>query len=188
MANNKNDIHEAQEKETLPNNQQKAEVEELAYDETIVQMVGFSIEDVTYGINILSVHEIQRIPEFTRLPNTPNFILGVINLRGSVIPVVDIRLRFGLPTVSATEQSRIIVIEVNAKIIGLQVDNVSQVIRVNEENIDPPSDLLEGVSDKFISGVARMPEGLMVILSLDHILFSEEEEKKIIASKANTIH
>ncbi|MFW5807756.1 MAG: chemotaxis protein CheW, partial [Spirochaetota bacterium] len=95
----------------------------------IVQLVTFMLDDVDYGVDILSVHEILRIPQITRLPNTPQFIKGVINLRGNVIPVVDIRSRFGFAPKKLTDLSRIIVIEAENKQIGLLVDNVSSVIR-----------------------------------------------------------
>ncbi|MCX8125174.1 MAG: chemotaxis protein CheW, partial [Spirochaetes bacterium] len=90
----------------------------------ILQLVSFKLDEIEYGIDILSVHEILRIPEITRLPNTPEYIKGVINLRGNVIPVVDIRVRFGMQPVALTELSRIIVVEIGEKLVGLLVDNV----------------------------------------------------------------
>jgi purine-binding chemotaxis protein CheW len=145
----------------------------------VIQFVSFSIDEVEYGIDILLVHEILRIPDITRLPNTPYFIRGVINLRGNVIPVVDIRERFGFPSIDITEFTRIIVVETETKLIGLYVDNVSQVIRINENNIDPPSDLIEGVSEDFISGVGRLKDKLIVILNLGNILFDNEGDRAV---------
>lgn len=141
----------------------------------ILQLVSFKLDEIEYGIDILSVHEILRIPEITRLPNTPEYIKGVINLRGNVIPVVDIRLRFGMQQVALTELSRIIVVEIGEKLVGLLVDNVHQVIRLSRSRIDEPHDLIEGISTEFISGIGRLQDRLIVILRLDNILFSDEQ-------------
>jgi len=151
--------------------------EEDLLDGQIVQLVSFQLEDVEYGIEILSVHEILRIPAITRLPNTPHFIKGVLNLRGNVIPVVDVRERFGFPKAVLTDQSRVIVIESEDKLIGLLVDNVSQVLRIRENNIDPPSVLIEGVSEEYIKGVGRLKERLIIILNMQNILFADAETK-----------
>ncbi|MEJ5363046.1 MAG: chemotaxis protein CheW [Spirochaetota bacterium] len=156
-----------------------AKTAESVIDETdsldILQLVSFKLDEIEYGIDILSVHEILRIPEITRLPNTPEYIKGVINLRGNVIPVVDIRLRFGMQQVALTELSRIIVVEIGEKLVGLLVDNVHQVIRLSRSRIDEPHDLIEGISTEFISGIGRLQDRLIVILRLDNILFSDEQ-------------
>ena len=156
-----------------------AKAAESVIDDTdsldILQLVSFKLDDIEYGIDILSVHEILRIPEITRLPNTPEYIKGVINLRGNVIPVVDIRLRFGMQQVALTELSRIIVVEIGDKLVGLLVDNVYQVIRLSRSRIDQPHDLIEGISTEFISGIGRLQDRLIVILRLDNILFSDEQ-------------
>ncbi|HPD04906.1 MAG TPA: chemotaxis protein CheW [Spirochaetota bacterium] len=140
----------------------------------IIQLVSFKLDKIEYGIDILSVHEILRIPEITRLPNAPEYIKGVINLRGNVIPVVDIRMRFGMPSVPVTELSRIIVVEIGEKLVGLMVDNVYQVIRLSRSRIDEPHELIEGISTEFINGIGRLQDRLIVILRLDNILFGEE--------------
>lgn len=168
----------------------KTEDGEEVSEGQITQLVSFMLEDVDYGVDILSVHEILRIPQLTRLPNTPRFIRGVINLRGNVIPVVDVRLRFGFPPAKMTNLSRIIVIESETKHIGLLVDNVSSVVRIKDSNIDPPSLFIEGVSEEFISGVGRLKDRLIVILNLTNVLYTDEEieERKTLAAlKAGTI-
>ena len=153
------------------------EGEEYISDVDILQLVTFLLDDVEYGVNILSVHEILRIPEITRLPNTPSFINGVINLRGNVIPVVDVRERFGFPTAEATDLTRIIVIETDGKQVGLLVDNVYQVVRIAETSVDPPSDLIAGVSEEFIEGIGRLENRLIVILNMSNIIFLDEDER-----------
>lgn len=140
----------------------------------VIQLVSFKLDDIEYGINILAVHEILRIPDMTRLPNTPLYIKGVVNLRGNVIPVVDIRIRFGMQSVQYTELSRIVVVEIGEKLVGLLVDNVHQVIRLSRSRIDEPHDLIEGISTEFINGIGRLHDRLIVLLRLENILFSEE--------------
>jgi purine-binding chemotaxis protein CheW len=152
------------------------ETEEAVVEGNVVQLVSFLLDEVEYGIDILQVHEIIRIPDITRLPNTPSYIKGVVNLRGSVIPVVDMRERFGLPQGKITELTRIIVIETIDKLVGLWVDNVYQVVRLPVRNIDPPSELIEGISEEFIKGIGRLHNRLIVILNLDGILFSKTEK------------
>ncbi len=155
----------------------KEKEEEAVIEGNVIQLVSFLLDDVEYGIDILQVHEIIRIPEVTRLPNTPSYIKGVINLRGSVIPVVDMRERFGLQQGEITDLTRIIVIETGDKLVGLWVDHVYQVVRLPLRNIDPPSDLIEGISEEFIKGIGRLHNRLVVILNLDSILFSKEDKK-----------
>jgi len=151
------------------------DVDQIQGDVTMIQLVSFVIDEVEYGVDILSVHEILRIPEITRLPNTPPFIKGVINLRGNVLPVVDVRNRFGFPKGKITDLTRIIVIETSDKQVGLLVDNVHQVVRIPDSHVDPPSDLLEGVSEEFILGIGRLKDRLIVILNTSNIIFEGEE-------------
>ena len=144
-------------------------------NDSVVQLVSFMLDNVEYGIDILSVHEILRIPEITRLPNTPDFIKGVINLRGNIITVVDARIRFGFPTAEPTELSRIIVIKSEGKEVGILVDNVYQVVRMSKDSIDKPSSLIDGVSEEFIMGIGRLQDRLIILLSMANLLFLEGE-------------
>jgi purine-binding chemotaxis protein CheW len=145
-------------------------------DSEVRQLVSFMLDEVEYGVDILCVHEILRFPDMTRLPNTPDFIKGVINLRGNVIPVVDVRIRFGFPVGEVTDLTRIIVIETNDKQVGLLVDNVHQVVRIPVTSIDPPSDLITGMSEDFISGIGRLKDRLIVILNMTNIIFLEDSD------------
>ena len=149
--------------------------EEILADIDVIQLVTFLLDDVEYAVNILNVHEILRIPNITRLPNSPDFIKGVINLRGNVIPVVDVRTRFGFPSAEYTDLTRIIVIETEGKQVGLLVDNVYQVVRIPETSVDPPSDLISGVSEDFIKGIGRFEDRLIVILNMGDVIFIDEE-------------
>jgi len=154
--------------------------QDVLSDGTIIQLVSFMIDDVEYAVDILVVHEILRMPEITRLPNCPDFIMGVINLRGNVIPVVDVRTRFGFEVAGATDLSRIIVVETGEKLVGLFVDSVHQVVRITENSIDSASEMIDGISDIFISGIGRYRNRLIIILNLDNILFQDEELTDII--------
>ncbi|NLV67188.1 MAG: chemotaxis protein CheW [Spirochaetes bacterium] len=148
-------------------------------DSEVQQLVSFMLDEVEYGVDILCVHEILRFPDITRLPNTPDFIKGVINLRGNVIPVVDVRIRFGFPVGEVTDLTRIIVIETNGKQVGLLVDNVHQVVRIPMTSIDPPSDLITGMSEDFISGIGRLKDRLIVILNMSNIIFLEDSDDAV---------
>jgi len=155
-------------------NEQK---EEILSDEDILQIVSFSLlNEVEYGIDILSIHEILKMPAITRLPNSPEFIKGVLNLRGNVLPVVNVRVRFGLPESPRTESTRIIVVEVGSRLIGLLVDEVFQVVRIPKRNVDTPNELIEGVSAEFIDGIGRLKNRLIVLLKLENMLFEIDGE------------
>ncbi len=173
MENEETKVALSEEKRNFEN-----EDEELLAEGDVLQFVSFELDNIRYGISILSVHEILRYPEMTRLPNVPRFIKGVINLRGNVIPVVNIRTRFSFTETEITDFTRIIVVDNEGKLIGLLVDSVSQVIRIPERNIDPPSEIIEGVSKDFISGIGRLDGALIIILSLNHLLFPRHEEEK----------
>lgn len=136
----------------------------------VVQLVSFSLDDVEYGVVILDVYEILKTYKMSRLPNSADYIKGVLNLRGEVVPVVDIRTRFGLEQAEASELSRIIVVNAEGKKVGLFVDNVRKVVRVPEANVSPPSELITGISGEFIYGIGRLNERLIIILKMDSII------------------
>lgn len=138
--------------------------------EEIVQLVGFVLGNEEYGVDIQKVQEINRILEITRVPRTPEFVMGVINLRGNVIPVINLRERFGLPLKDNDKDVRIIVVEVQTKIIGIMVDAVSEVLRIPASTIEPPPDIVTGVDTKYIQGVGKLQDRLLIMLDLDKIL------------------
>lgn len=162
-------------------------VDEVA-DSEVMQLVSFMLDEVEYGVDILRVHEILRYPDITRLPNTPDFIKGVINLRGNVIPVVDVRIRFGFPKGNITDLTRIIVVETGGKQVGLLVDNVYQVVRIPLTNVDPPSELITGVSEDFITGIGRLKDRLIVILNMSLSMFLEEADNKNALESSNSAY
>lgn len=128
-----------------------------------IQFVSFFLDEEEYGLNIVHIREFLRVPVITRVPKTPPFVLGVINLRGKVISVIDLRLRMGMSPSTITEKSRIIIINVNGKLKGILVDRVTRVFRIPEEEVEPAPPILKGASAEFVQGVGKV-DGNMVIM------------------------
>jgi purine-binding chemotaxis protein CheW len=123
------------------------------------QLISFVVGGEDYGIDIQRVKEVIRIREITKLPKCPVFVKGVINLRGDVIPIIDLREKFGLPHEEYTDMTRVIVVEVDEKSIGMVVDSVSHVIRLSEDEIEPPPPLIGGLSSEFRRKVRARTNG-----------------------------
>jgi purine-binding chemotaxis protein CheW len=152
-------------------------MKEYKMAEDILQLVSFRVGDEEFGVDILQVHEINRMSDITRVPKAPDFVEGVINLRGKIIPIIDLRKRFGMPTVERDKNTRIIVVDINGQTIGFIVDSVSEVIRLPKENIDDAPDLVTGIDAEYIRGVGKMDNKLLILLDLDKILSKQEVEK-----------
>src|ERR671937_2891305 len=138
------------------------------------QLVVFQLGAELYGVEISRVHEIIRLQSVTKVPRAPSFVEGVINLRGKVIPVVDLRRRFGLPNADHTRASRIVVVELGDQVVGIVVDGVSEVLRVNTATVEPPSPVVAGIDSEYLHGIAKLPERLVILLDLDRVLAREE--------------
>jgi purine-binding chemotaxis protein CheW len=138
------------------------------------QLVVFQLGAELYGVEIARVHEIIRLQTVTRVPHAPAFVEGVINLRGKVIPVVDLRRRFGLPLTDHTRASRIVVVEIGDQVVGVVVDGVSEVLRVNKGTIEPPSPVVAGIESDYLHGIAKLPDRLVILLNLDRVLARDE--------------
>jgi purine-binding chemotaxis protein CheW len=139
-----------------------------------MQMISFNVGEQEYGVDIHSVKEVIRQGEITPLPRAPSFLKGVINLRGDVIPIIDLRERFALEAGSYSEASRVIVVEIGEKSVGMVVDSVSHVIRVPEDHIEAAPTWLGGTSGEYVRGVARVEKRLVVLLNIDAILTTDE--------------
>ena len=137
------------------------------------QLVTFSLGPEEFGVDIMRVQEIIRIPPITRVPKAPTYVEGVINLRGNVIPVISLRIRFGMTRVEETDLSRIIVLQVQTKVFGIRVDAVTEVLRLDSEVIEPPPPIALGMDSKFIRGVGKIGERLLILLELDQIMGGE---------------
>ncbi|NOX58752.1 MAG: chemotaxis protein CheW [Planctomycetes bacterium] len=137
-----------------------------------LQLVGFRLADEEYGIDIMCVQEIILPGAMTELPQVPDFIRGLINLRGSIIPVIDLRMRFGLRVSQRTDASRVIVTEVQGRTVGIVVDAVSEVLRVSSDQIDPPA-TIGNVEQAYIKGLVKLEHKLLILLEIEALL--EEE-------------
>lgn len=145
----------------------------LKLDE-IVQLVTFRMGNEEFALDILKVQEINRIVDITGVPKAPDFVEGVINLRGKVIPIVDIRKKFHLKIKEATKESRIIVVNIMNKTIGLIVDSVSEVLRIDSSTIQPPPPLIAGLDSDYIKGVGKLDDRLIILLDIDKIFTTGE--------------
>lgn len=137
------------------------------------QLVTFSLGSEEFGVDIMRVQEIIRIPPITRVPKAPSYVEGVINLRGNVIPVVSLRSRFGMMRVEETDLSRIVVLQVQSKVFGVRVDAVTEVLRIDSEAIEPPPQVALSMDSQFIRGVGKIGERLLILLDLDNIMGGE---------------
>jgi purine-binding chemotaxis protein CheW len=133
----------------------------------------FQLADEEYGVEILKVREINGLMNITAVPQMPPYMKGVINLRGKVIPIVDLRLKFGLPEAPYTEQTCIIVVNVG-KEIGIVVDTVSEVLDIRGENVEPPPSLDSSVDTGFILGMGKVGDAVKILLNIDQVLSEKE--------------
>lgn len=148
--------------------------------EGMVQMISFTIGVEQFGVGILNIKEINMMSDITKIPNAPDFVEGVINLRGSIIPILDLRKRLRLEIASGDEGikagSRILVVEIEGNTTGFIVDSVSKVLTVPAAKVFPPPDILvAGVESQYISGVVHLDEGILIILDFKRILSVEEK-------------
>jgi purine-binding chemotaxis protein CheW len=139
----------------------------------------YNLGNENYGISIKYVTEIIGIQNITSLPDLPNYVKGVINLRGKVIPVVDVRLRFNFEERDYDERTCTIVININDINVGVIVDAVKEVINISESQIDPPPKVQKGSESRFVKGLGKVNNSVIIILDVDKFLFEEELEKII---------
>ena len=149
--------------------------ESQKFGEELDEMISFSIDEEDYAVNIQTVKEVIRIKEISRLPKTPSFVKGVINLRGDVIPIIDLRDKFGLEQREYTKMTRVIVAELDGRPVGMAVDSASQVIRISSSDIEPPPPLVGGLSGEYLRGIGKLGEKLIILLNIDRILTAEEK-------------
>lgn len=147
-----------------------------------IQLVTFGIGEEEFGVEILSVQEINRMMELTRVPQAPDEVEGVINLRGKIIPVLDLRKRFELPRSDGSEQSRIVVVEVHDRVLGFIVDRVHEVLRIDSKIVEPAPRMICSIDSDFIAGVGKLEDRLLILLDLDKLFDRETVSRAVNAS------
>lgn len=138
-----------------------------------LQLVSFMVGDELFAVDILRVHEINRMMALTKVPQSPPGVEGVINLRGRIIPVLDLRKQFGFDANEAGEQTRIIVIEVRENTIGFIVDSVREVMRINRNIVEPSPQMGTTIDSSYVAGVAKLDDQLLILLELENLMSNE---------------
>lgn len=147
--------------------------EEKASEE-VFQWVTFKLENEVYGVNVMQVQEVLRYTEIAPVPGAPDYVLGIINLRGNVVTVIDTRLKFGLMPAEVTDSSRIIIIEAEKQVVGILVDSVAEVVYLKASEIDPAPSVGTEESARFIQGVSNRKEDLLILVDLNKLLSDNE--------------
>ena len=132
-------------------------------DDSILQLVTFKLENDEFGVDILRVQEINRMMNITKIPNAPTFTEGVINLRGKIIPIIDLRKKLGFVSRVYDKSTRIIVVELDGIVLGFVVDSVSEVLRIPRDIIEPPPSIIGNVESDFIEGVGKLQDRLLIL-------------------------
>ena len=142
-----------------------------------MQVVSFKLGSEEYGVDIAQVQEINRMVAVTHVPRAPQFMEGVINLRGQLIPIIDLRARFGMPRAEHTKNTRIVVTEIGAKRVGMVVDSVSEVLRLPADQIEDAPEMISGVDTEYIRGVGKIEDRLIILLDLARIISGAEKRE-----------
>ncbi|NLY57392.1 MAG: chemotaxis protein CheW [Gammaproteobacteria bacterium] len=143
-------------------------------DDPILQWVTFRLDNETYGINVMQVQEVLRHTEIAPVPGAPEYVLGIINLRGNVVTVIDTRQRFGLASAEVTEQTRIVIIEADRQVVGILVDSVAEVVYLRQSEIETAPHIGTDESAKFIQGVCNKNDELLILVDLEKMMTDDE--------------
>ena len=143
-------------------------------DDPILQWVTFRLDNETYGINVMQVQEVLRHTDIAPVPGAPVYVLGIINLRGNVVTVIDTRQRFGLPSAEVTEQTRIVIIEADRQVVGILVDSVAEVVYLRQSEIETAPNVGTDESAKFIQGVCNKNDELLILVDLEKMMTDDE--------------
>ncbi len=143
-----------------------------------LQIVGFRVGRETYGVPIIAVHEIVRVPEITAVPDAPDYLEGVINLRGKIVSIIDLRKRFGEASAQPSNRNRILVAEVNGKLLGLVVDSASEVLKIPRSQIEAPPALVQEGRLNCVTGVGKLQGRLLILIDLAQLLPAAEPQSR----------
>lgn len=146
-------------------------------EDPILQWVTFRLDNESYGINVMQVQEVLRYTEIAPVPGSPDYVLGIINLRGNVVTVIDTRTRFGLEPDEITDNSRIVIIEAEKQVIGILVDSVAEVVYLKQSEVDTAPNVGTEESARFIQGVSNREGELLILVDLNKLLSDEEWEE-----------
>ncbi len=148
-----------------------------AQDNTILRWVTFYLDNEKYGINVMQVQEVLRVSEIAPVPGSPEYVLGIINLRGNVVTVIDTRKRFGLDHRELDDAARIVIVESNDQVVGIMVDSVAEVVDLRVSEVEAAPNVGTDDSSRFIQGVASQEGELLIIVDLNKLLTDEEWEE-----------
>lgn len=143
-------------------------------DDPMLQWVTFRLDNETYGINVMQVQEVLRYSEIAPVPGAPSYVLGIINLRGNVVTVIDTRQRFGLDSSEVTDNTRIVIIEADKQVVGILVDSVAEVVYLRQSEVETAPNVGNDESAKFIQGVCNKNGELLILVELDKMMTEEE--------------
>jgi purine-binding chemotaxis protein CheW len=149
-------------------------VADNAMRDPVIQLVTFKLQEETYGINVMQVREVLRVSEIAPVPGAPAYVLGIINLRGNVVTVIDTRSRFGLPIKDRDDASRIVIIESEKQVVGILVDSVAEVVELTMSEVDSAPSVGNEESSRYIQGVANREDDLLILVDLNKLLTEEE--------------
>ncbi|MDD5067708.1 MAG: chemotaxis protein CheW [bacterium] len=150
-------------------------IKEQEYLSPDLQLILFTINQVEYAVNIKNVVEVIKIMPLTILPEAPRFIKGVVNLRGKVVPIMDLRQRFGIDVSQNTKKTSVIIVRVQNSEIGIIVDSVIDVLNLHSDTVEPSLPVIEGLKSEFVDGVAKAEKKLIVIINIEKIFTSHEK-------------
>lgn len=156
--------------------QQPVEVSEQKVDVDSTNLVTFRLGNGEYAIDIMQAKEIIKMEKITLIPNAPDFVEGVINLRGNIIPIIDLKKRFNLEEMEGDKNTGIIIVRIYDVDMGIIIDSVSKVVSITNSDIQPPPPMLAGIGQKYIKGVGKLEDKLLVVLDLGKLFSGEDEE------------
>lgn len=148
--------------------------EKIAVGDDLLQLVTFHIGDEEFAVDILNIQGINRMVEITKVPNSPDYVEGIINLRGKVLPIINLRKRLEMPDIEYDKNTRFIVVEINGRVVGFIVDSVSEVLRISRTITEPPPEMASTVDSEFITAIGKLEDRLLILLNIEKILFNKE--------------
>jgi purine-binding chemotaxis protein CheW len=145
------------------------------YTDELLQLVTFNLGVEEFAVDILNIQGINRMVEITKVPNSPDYVEGIINLRGKVIPIIDLRRKLGMTEKAFDKSTRFIVVEINKVVVGFIVDSVNEVLRVPKSITEPPPPLVAGIESEYITAVGKLEDRLIILLDIEKILTDKEK-------------